>query len=27
MALVMGRSGFSRVRQAWSERPAYHSVR
>jgi hypothetical protein len=27
IALVMARSGFSYLRQAWSERPAHHSVR
>jgi hypothetical protein len=27
IALVMARSGFSYLRQVWSERPAHHSVR
>ena len=27
IALVIGRSGFSYVRQVWPERPGHHSVR
>jgi hypothetical protein len=27
VVLVMGRSGFSYVREVWSERPRYHSTK
>jgi hypothetical protein len=27
IAVVMGRSGFSYVRQVWSERPGHHSIK
>ena len=27
VALVMGRSGFSYIRQVWSEQPGYHSIK
>jgi hypothetical protein len=27
IAVVMGRSGFSYVRQIWSERPGHHSIK